>query len=624
MRSMRMGLPYPATLDRDREPPRSPTSRRRGRSLRPTAEPLEGRTLMSLGLDATWGPGGVLQLGPVPDAGGMYPQLVNSIALEGGQVVAVGSVGAISPSGPVADLGSQMFAARFNTDGSLDTSFGSGGTVAISIPWNNLTYLVGAADVAVQADGKIDILGTARTPEIAQTYLDDFVVVQLNPDGSLDTSFGTGGYQLIYFSPGPQTTGGTQASAMAIGPDGKIVVVGSTTVGGNQVFAIARLNADGSLDTSFNGSGTQTVSFGTGGAVDQATAVAIEPDDSIVVAGSADLPASSSTPPNSDTAVARLTPSGALDTSFNGTGMLTFNQELGGSTSADTVTAVALEGSQIVLAGTSNLAYQPNYTGGYYPAITELTATRLNADGSFDTTFAGDGRFILALNQNNATQNTTGAGLIVQPDGTLLLAGTASVQGDGPTPPTTGFFARLTPTGALDPGYGTNGVAPLPVPVNGPMLVQTDAKVLFVSSLNGIGRTTPTATLTGSPPTPPPPPSPPSPVVQATTIMTTGTGKKARASGVTIAFNTAVNSTLASNITAYLVRPIKGKKAIKIKKRGIIYSAAAHTVTIEFAKKTAVGKGFEVLITPGGIVASDGQVLFDGAATPIVIGPATT
>lgn len=201
MRSMRMGLPYPATLDRDREPPRSPTSRRRGRSLRPTAEPLEGRTLMSLGLDATWGPGGVLQLGPVPDAGGMYPQLVNSIALEGGQVVAVGSVGAISPSGPVADLGSQMFAARFNTDGSLDTSFGSGGTVAISIPWNNLTYLVGTADVAVQADGKIDILGTARTPEIAQTYLDDFVVVQLNPDGSLDTSFGTGGYQLIYFSP---------------------------------------------------------------------------------------------------------------------------------------------------------------------------------------------------------------------------------------------------------------------------------------------------------------------------------------------------------------------------------------------------------------------------------------
>ncbi len=117
----------------------------------------------------------------------------------------------------------------------------------------------------------------------------------------------------------------------------------------------------------------------------------------------------------------------------------------------------------------------------------------------------------------------------------------------------------------------------------------------------------------------------PVPAVTTTTIITTGTGKRAKATGVTITFNTTVNPTVATNVTAYLVRPAKGKKAIKLRKKGgISYNAATDTLTIRFAAKTAIGKGFRVLITPGGIVGADGEILFNGAVVPIVITPTTT
>ncbi len=146
-----------------------------------------------------------------------------------------------------------------------------------------------------------------------------------------------------------------------------------------------------------------------------------------------------------------------------------------------------------------------------------------------------------------------------------------------------------------------------PVFVGSKLLVQTDGKVLFGAD-QGVARTTA-----------------PVPAVTTTTIVTTGTGKKAKATGVTLTFNTAINPTLASNIVAYLVRPMKGKKAIKLKKKGgIVYNPTTQTLTLNFASKTAVGKGFQVIITPGGIVAADGQILFNGAATPILIAPTTS
>ncbi len=153
---------------------------------------------------------------------------------------------------------------RYNTDGTLDTSFSHDGMVT--------THLGSGAgsgyDVAIQSDGKIVVAGTA---------LDDFGVVRYNTDGTLDTSFSGDGMVTTDLS------GSDYAYAVAIQSDGKIVVVGYTVSSGNWNFAVVRYTMDGSLDTSFSDDGKVTTDFGS--TRDRANAVAIQSDGGIVVAG---------------------------------------------------------------------------------------------------------------------------------------------------------------------------------------------------------------------------------------------------------------------------------------------------------------------------------------------------
>jgi uncharacterized delta-60 repeat protein len=170
-------------------------------------------------------------------------------------------------------------------DGDGKTTFGYGGSDA-------------ARAVVVQPDGKIVLVGTGDANV-------DFVITRLNRDGSFDTSFDGDGTVGIDFG------GGDYAQAVALAPDGRIVVAGYTS--GTFATAVARLNTDGSLDATFDpggadGSGKKTFSK------DRANAVLVAPDGKIILAGSGG--------PNFDFAVTRLDPDGALDTSFDGDGML--------------------------------------------------------------------------------------------------------------------------------------------------------------------------------------------------------------------------------------------------------------------------------------------------------------
>ena len=119
------------------------------------------------------------------------------------------------------------------------------------------------------------------------------------------------------------------------------------------MFGVVRFNDTGAVTL-----GATTVSFNTGGATatdDNVYGVVVEPNSSIVLVGQANLPVSPSsslTGTPSDIAVARLNENGTLDTTFNGTGLLTFSYDLGGS-STDAASAVTLAGTQIVIAGTS-------------------------------------------------------------------------------------------------------------------------------------------------------------------------------------------------------------------------------------------------------------------------------
>src|SRR5262249_54988064 len=135
-------------------------------------------------------------------------------------------------------------------------------------------------------------------------------LARYNPDGSLDTSFhGTG---KVTTAIGP---GNDEASALALQPDGKLVVAGRSYNGSNADFALARYNADGSLDTSFNGTGKRTTPIGSFD--DDAYGLAVQPDGKLVAAGE------SNTGSQVEFALVRYKPDGSLDTGFNGTGKVT-------------------------------------------------------------------------------------------------------------------------------------------------------------------------------------------------------------------------------------------------------------------------------------------------------------
>ncbi|WGF93535.1 delta-60 repeat domain-containing protein [Aequorivita marisscotiae] len=180
----------------------------------------------------------------------------------------------------------------------LDTSFGNNGiaTTQVSPTYNFVTA------TTVQPDGKIILVGDSGEPA---TY--KATVVRLNTDGTLDTSFGTGGNATITI-PSAKSFG----MDVALQDDGKIVVGARTwdNVSGNMV--LARLNTDGSFDSSF---GTNGVVIANSGGSDVLASVIIADDGKIYIAGDSD----------NNFSIARFNTDGALDNSFGTDGKVAFN-----------------------------------------------------------------------------------------------------------------------------------------------------------------------------------------------------------------------------------------------------------------------------------------------------------
>jgi uncharacterized delta-60 repeat protein len=160
---------------------------------------------------------------------------------------------------------------RYNTDGSLDTDFGTGGivTTPVGSGWDY------AHALDIQDNGKIVVAGSSANGD---KY--DFALVRYNTDGSLDTDFGTGGIVTT-----PVGSGFDSAYALRIQSDGKIVAAGYSNNGSNYDFALARYNTDGSLDTTFGTFSTGIVTTPIGNNDDYAFALDIQSDGSIVAAG---------------------------------------------------------------------------------------------------------------------------------------------------------------------------------------------------------------------------------------------------------------------------------------------------------------------------------------------------
>ena len=296
----------------------------------------------------------------------------------------------------------------------LDSSFGSGGTV-----FTDFATLddYGRAAAAL-ADGSIIIAGQADNN--GETV---FALARYRADGSLDGSFGASG--LVMTNIGSRDG----AYAMAVQGDGKIVLAGSNySTSTNFDFAVARYNADGSLDGSFANGGKVTTDFAA--SFDEAYAVAVQNDGKIVVAGTASVAASGSTSKRYCFAMARYNADGSLDMSF-GTGGKTSSPILNTSTKPYAI-ALAADGS-IVLAGYS-------YSGGQ----SHFAIARYTAGGVIDSSFGSNGRTVSNLGSDSEILRS----VLIESDGSILAGGSRGAD-----------FAvlRYTAAGLLDTSFGTNG-----------------------------------------------------------------------------------------------------------------------------------------------------------------------
>ena len=343
---------------------------------------------------------------------------VNAIAVQpDGKIVVAGSA-----SLPNQSLGtnSDFAVARYHADGSLDTSFSGDGKLTTEI-FGGQDYAFG---VAVQPDGKVIAVGRANIN--AASWVNNFTLVRYNVDGSLDTSFGTAAIVSTDFFGGDD-----KAHAVALQADGRIVVAGVAHDGVFDRFALARYNADGSLDASFGAGGKVTTSFF--GFDGSANAVALQADGKIVAVGSA-YPGGA----NNQFAVARYNADGSLDASFGVGGEVTTDFFGRNDWGHD---VILQSDGKIVAAGIATPV----------GASDEYAVARYNADGSLDTSFGGDGK-VTAQFSSAYTRSLAAAG---QADGKIVTAS----WGVGPT----GFFdvfslARFNTDGSLDSSFGTNGM----------------------------------------------------------------------------------------------------------------------------------------------------------------------
>jgi uncharacterized delta-60 repeat protein len=295
---------------------------------------------------------------------------------------------------------------RLNRNGSLDPTFNDNGRVGIDSGGGE-----SARALALQPDGKILVAGYESANNDTNV-----LIHRLNPNGSFDPMFGAGGLRRIV------TSAREVANALALQPDGKILLAGNSLAAANFDAVVYRLGPDGSDDWTFNVSGRVAIDSGGG---EGANAVAPTRDGRIVVAGvTADATG------KSDAAIYRLSPTGSLDATFNGTGTLAID---GGGFEVANALALQRDG-RIVVSGSTTVN-------------AAATVYRVSASGSLDPGFDGDGAVRLDDGRDAFAQ-----GLALQSDGKVVVAGSSTVSGNGDA-----VVHRLNANGSMDAGFGRAG-----------------------------------------------------------------------------------------------------------------------------------------------------------------------
>ncbi len=371
-------------------------------------------------LDKTFGVGGKVQT----DFPGLAAVASSVVVQPDGKIVVAG--GAF----PLFTFAGDFKVARYNPDGSLDTSFGDGGIVTTTFPEGSY-----ASDVALQTDGKIIAAGTVFVDfDPGESSNTDFALARYNPDGTPDATFGNGGQVSTDFL-GMED----DAFSVLIQPDGKIVAVGSANDPATFYdFAAVRYLSNGSIDTTFGVAGKVHTDFGDQN-FDRARSAALQPDGRIVAAGFA----ISQNGGVQNFAVARYTSNGVLDTSFGTDGMM----QIDFGSCCQSANKVLLDpNGKIITVGYANTESSDS----------DFLLARLTSDGSLDPTFGAAGKVRTSFGDLNGGAN----GAVFQPDGKIVAVGFQAtglelfadfalaryLEGEGSPPPTPTPTPIATPT----------------------------------------------------------------------------------------------------------------------------------------------------------------------------------
>jgi uncharacterized delta-60 repeat protein len=346
----------------------------------------------------------------------------------------------------VASIASLAIAATlsgFVAPGTLDTSFGNGGTV-VTASGDDLVGLAlrsdgrivaggghllaryladGTLDPAFGAGGRVQPQGSGRITALA-LQSDGSVVtaetdlVRYRPDGSVDPSFNA-------------SLSISSCSALALQPDGRIIAVGSVYTNGNSDFALVRYNRDGTFDTTFGAGGMVRTDLRSSG--DVAHAVALGSDGRIVVAGW------TSVGNRVEIAVVRYLPDGRLDPAFGAGGIATTAI---GPANADARTVLIQPDGRIVVAGQA--------AGNADGTNLNFAVARYTPQGTLDATFGNGGTVVVDV---GAGAPDGAQALVIRVGGRIVAAGDTC-----DTSPCRFALVRLDPDGTLDATFGNGGI----------------------------------------------------------------------------------------------------------------------------------------------------------------------
>lgn len=382
-------------------------------------------------LDTTFGINGIVitPIGSSDDRGR------KSVLQNDGKIVVIGA----SNNGSNDDFA----VVRYNTDGSLDSSFDNDGKVTTAFgPLND-----GANSVAIQNDGKIVVAGYASNGSNL-----DFAVARYNTDGSLDTTFDNDGKVTMAIG-----NFNDQAMDLALQIDGKIIVVGFAFNGIDNQYALARFNTNGSIDTSFDSDGRLVTNIGTGS--DRGLAVEIQSDNKIVVGGV------SYTGLNFYSySLARYNSNGSLDSSFDTDGKVMTSTGSG----YDLINDITIQSDGKIVAVGNTVTPGNN---------SNFAALRYNTNGSLDSSFGINGIADLPI----GSTNDFGQSVVVQSDNKIIFVGQSYDSS------TIDDFAliRLSADGSVDSTFGNDGKVTTPISPLGisdipfGVLLQDDGKILL-------------------------------------------------------------------------------------------------------------------------------------------------